>query len=205
MTTITNLVSNPWVIGIGSTVIAGAIIYILGFEKNEDKTTVTKQLNRQVQNVVVNNHIGKGYPDISGSKYQGAVPSQINAAKEDTRILFIDDLDLKKKIKNLKDAGWCRVSQIKDAPNIDIQEIREADIIFVDYKGIGEFDSEEQGLSVLKALKQRYRDSKYLILYSAHKVPVDAFNRGADNYLQKNSSIYELEQKILEGIAKIGK
>lgn len=167
------------------------------------KTINSTQSNTQTQNVVVNNIFPGDAKTISDSLKDQASSNEVNHLKQETQILFIDDLDLKRKIKNLQDAGWQRVSQIKDVPNIDAQQIRDASIIFVDYKGIGEIKTSEQGLSILSALRNRYGDTKHLILYSAHPVPLDAFKRGAGDYLSKNTTIYELEQKILEGVTKI--
>ncbi len=202
---------NPWVIGISTPIIAALVIYFLGIEskkKESDKSSIKSNLTNnnhtnQTQNLIVKNYFGQKSDELRASNLHEVSSSQVNLLKQETKVLFIDDLDLKKKIKNLKEAGWVRVSQLKDAPNIDVQEIRDADVIFVDYKGIGETGSGEQGLSILSALKRRYTNEKYLILYSAHDVPVDAFNRGANSYLSKNSTIYELEQKILEGINEI--
>lgn len=209
-----NFLSNNWIEGIGIALISAAILGLIKlFRKyfRQDKKLqpkienklVQNQSNKQSQNIVINNHIKES--DDKKPSHREIPPATVNFYKQSTRILFIDDLDLKKKIKNLKNAGWQRIAQIKTAPNIDIDEIQNADIIFVDYKGIGELETEEQGLSILSALKKRYQDSKYLILYSAHDVPIQTFSRGAHDYLSKNSKIYELEQKILEGIAKIQK
>jgi len=192
---------NPWII----TIVGGVVVTIItAFFINKNKENVNKnnQSNNQSnnQNTVVTTNINfdkkeiKELSNVSGTE-------KVGLFKDSSRILFIDDLDLTNKIKNIESAGWKNVIQIREADNIDQKEIREADIIFVDYKGIG--PSKEQGLAVIRALKNRYKDSKWLILYSAHEVPLNAFNIGADSYLAKNSSVYELEQKIIEGLEKI--
>ncbi len=200
-------IENPWTIAVLAPIIVAIVIYIFRLEARAKglDSIENRQEAKQVQKVVINNHLPKQDLEGRAINQKETTSAEVNVLKQDTRVLFIDDLDLKKKIKNLKDAGWAKVSQLKDAPNIDISEIREADIIFIDYKGIGEIESGEQGLSILTALKNRYADSKYMVLYSAHDVPVDAFNRGANAYLSKNSTIYELEQKIIEGRSKIKK
>lgn len=195
------LVMDPWVTGIGTAVIAAVIIGL--FTKKEKGIALESNSNSENhQEVTVNNYLSQDVGP-SAQKQNGLHSNQIDVLKQDTYVLFIDDLDLKKKIKNLSDAGWKRVSQIYYAPNIDSQKIRDANIIFVDYKGIGEIGSKEQGLAVLSALRKRYGDKKYLILYTAHDVPIEAFTSGAHNTLSKNSTIYELEQKIIEGIESL--
>lgn len=207
--TYTDLLSNPWTISIfgGATAtIIGTYFFI--FKNNKESISIENynpqsqtNNNRQTQSVTVNNLLTT--PIVLPVKEIAS--SEVILLKQDLRILFIDNLDLKKKIENLKDAGWINVSQINDAPNVDIQQIREADIIFVDYKGIGKIHSTEEGLGVLSALRQRYGEDKYLILYTAHNLPVEAFTRKADNYVDKNSKIFELEHKIIEGAKKIRK
>lgn len=166
--------------------------------------------NTNTNNISINNNVGASEDKIKNTNLSSSDmenttgTAKVGFLKDSARILFIDDLDLESKIINLISAGWKNVIQINEASNIDRTEIREADIIFVDYKGIVK-DSEEQGLAVLSALKGRYGNSKWLILYSAHEVPINAFNKGANSYLAKNSSVYELEQKIIEGLVKLNK
>jgi len=199
----TDISNNIWVI----TIIGGAAAALIAgfFLKEKGSRVDVKNDNTQTnnQNTVVTTNV-----HIAGQKaeaVEGAVDrSKVIFFKESAKILFIDDLDLKDKIKNLENAGWKNVIQLEDAHNIDRKEIRESDIIFVDYKGIG-MTSEKQGLGVLTALRESYKDSKWLILYTAHELPVDAFNIGANSVLGKNSSVYELEQKIIEGLGKIQK
>jgi hypothetical protein len=131
-------------------------------------------------------------------------PMEITHYKEYAKILFIDDLDWTDKIKNLQDAGWKNVSQITNPQNLDRIEIREANIIFVDYKGVGK-NLKDEGVDVIYALKKRYGDNKWIILYSAQpSVPISATSdKKPDASLAKNSSAYEFEQKILEGLGRI--
>ena len=193
---------NVWVVTIGGGAAAGLLTwFIVRLFKAPKKDTTS---GNSVNNSVVNN-VNVNVPQGKNSDISPGAASLIEIAfyKDNSRILFIDDLDLKSKIKNLMSAGWKNVMQIQTADNLDQKDIREAHIIFVDYKGIG--PSKEQGLAVIQALRERYKTSKWLILYSAHEVPLNAFNRGADSYLAKNSSVYELEQKIIEGLGKITK
>lgn len=124
----------------------------------------------------------------------------IPVLKVKTKVLFIDDEKFKK-IANLKKAGW-NVIQKSRLDNLDDDSVLSSHVIFVDYKGVGSRDSEE-GIGLLKALKKRYGDQKWLILYSAHELSLNVYGIGANSYLAKNSTEYEIEQKIIEGARNI--
>lgn len=122
--------------------------------------------------------------------------------KKITRVLFIDDEKFGY-IDRIKEAGWS-VSQIFDLNNLDEECVRQADIVFLDYKGVGRSLSQsEEGIGLLKALKKKY-PAKPIILYSAHA----GFNLGdefdlADDWLPKNADTYVYIQKIEEFAQKI--
>lgn len=83
------------------------------------------------------------------------------------QILFIDDERLPTVIKTLRKAGWKNVKRIGDTANIDLTEIRNADIIFVDIKGVGiELGFKNEGVGLAAALKGRYQN-KGVVIYSA--------------------------------------
>ncbi len=200
---------DPWVLGIGTgiiaTVVGGLILYKLTNKKEDVKPLAieTKQENHQAQNVTVN------LAPAEKSTYQFPQPengqasaSEVASFKRELKILFIDDKSLDVKIKNLKDYGWEKITQIFNANNIVCDEIREADIIFVDYKNIAK-NEEHEGLAVVAALRKQYGDEKWLILFTAHKVPVNAFDFGANAYLPKNSTPYLIEQKLIEAGARL--
>ncbi len=164
-----------------------------------------KTTNTNTNNVHVVTHVEvPTVQPISTTSVNAADIEKIAGYKETAKILFIDDTSQKDKIKNLKKAGWKHIEQISDVHNIDSLEIRESEIIFVDFKGIGEKES-EQGLGVLSALKVRYDETKWLILFTAYEVPITAFQKGANDYLAKNSSKYETEQKIIKGLQHLRK
>src|SRR3989344_1680888 len=106
--------------------------------------------------------------------------------KRATNILFIDDEKFEY-IDRIRDAGW-NVHQLYDINNLDDEQIKKADIIFLDYKGVGRVLSpSQQGIGLLKGLKKKYSD-KPVIFYSAHA----AFSLGdefkiADDWLPKNA------------------
>ena len=200
--------SNVWVY----TIVGGALATVLGtfLYKKFFPTIKTKETTGSpihVKNVINNNVIG-GVVETQNSAGNSATnresSSKVVGYKATARLLFIDNHPLKDKIQNLNSAGWKNVSYLKDLKDTEAPEVRDADVIFVDYKGIGSGEK-EQGLAVIGALKNRYLKSKWLILFTAYNVPVNTFEKGADDYLAKNSGIYEMEQKIIKGLQSLGR
>ena len=125
--------------------------------------------------------------------------------KSNVRILFIDDeVDDFPVIQNLKDAGWS-VEGVKDVQNVEDDIVKRSQIIFVDYKGVGQTLSErEQGIGLIKLLKETYRGSKRVGLYSGH----NRFSLGhnidvADFRLPKNADTREFIETIQREIKKL--
>lgn len=83
------------------------------------------------------------------------------------QILFIDDENLSTLIKTLRKSGWKNIKRIGDTANLDLPEIRNANIIFVDIKGVGkELQFRNEGVGLAAALKNKY-PSKGVVIYSA--------------------------------------
>lgn len=198
--------NKAWIFdGVGALILVSVLSYagkkIFGSNKleksNKDKNI---QNNNQTQNISINNILSDKGRDILVPDSQKKV-TDVAVLKTKTKILFIDDVNFKN-IANLKNSGW-NVSRIKDVTNLDDENVRTADIIFIDFKGVGRRVSDEQGIGLVKALKSRYGDKKWLIFYSAHDVSLDVFDIGADDFLTKNSQVYEMEQKIIHGATHI--
>lgn len=83
------------------------------------------------------------------------------------QILFIDDENLDTLIKTLKKSGWKNIKRIGDTANLDLIEIRNANIIFVDIKGVGkELQFRNEGVGLAATLKNKY-PGKGVVIYSA--------------------------------------
>jgi hypothetical protein len=123
--------------------------------------------------------------------------------KENANILFIDDEKFPV-VENLEKAGWS-VKRIKDLENPQDEEVKRAHVIFVDYKGVGKILSNtEEGIGVVKLLKNTYHNSKRVILYSV----CNQFSLGphlniADGQMPKNSDTYEFIKMIESELKKI--
>ena len=128
-----------------------------------------------------------------------------NFDKSNTRILFVDDdVDDFPVIQNLKDAGWS-VDGVNDIQNVEDDMVKRSQVIFVDYKGVGQTLSErEQGIGLIKLLKETYKDKKRVGLYSGH----NRFSLGhnidaADFKLPKNADTREFIELIQREIKKL--
>ncbi len=120
--------------------------------------------------------------------------------KENINILFIDDKDMPV-VDNLKKAGY-RIRKIRDVKDIDDAEVQNAEIIFVDYRGVGKNISQTyEGLGLAERLMENYAAKKRIILYSAYNFSNDValneiFNK-VHNRISKNSDTSEF-MKLIE-------
>lgn len=97
----------------------------------------------------------------------GETPSAVSNLKVTCQILFIDDEPLKLLINALKKSGWKNIKRIDDTANLDLAEIRNADIIFVDIKGVGkELMFKNEGVGLAAEIKMKY-PKKGVVIYSA--------------------------------------
>lgn len=123
----------------------------------------------------------------------------LDEIKSICKIVFIDDKSFPI-IDILKTNGWRNITKLKDVEALDQQEIREANILFVDIQGVGKkLKLPDEGLGLIIALKTKYPYKK-IIAYSAEdQGHVKAFHEGldiADSRMSKNSKSYEFEFKI---------
>ena len=69
-------------------------------------------------------------------KIMKKAPLSLYEVKKRTQILFIDDEPFDFLLENIRQAGWS-VKQTKEVVNLDSEDLRNSDIIFVDYRGVG--------------------------------------------------------------------
>jgi two-component SAPR family response regulator len=128
----------------------------------------------------------------------------IEDIKKHTKILFIDDEDFEYATV-LMSAGW-NISQIKEVEDLDADIVKRADIIFLDYLGVGNIlTPQEKGLGLLDAIKKKFPD-KIVIFFSAHTgFGLDKKLKLADDWVAKSSDAIVYIQKIEEWSRKIYK
>ena len=120
--------------------------------------------------------------------------------KSNLRILFVDN-ELMPVADNLKAAGWL-VTKVNDIKNIDEEIVRNSQIIFVDYKGVGRIISPQmEGIVLIYTLKNAYGDAKRIILYSATRslpnhIILEGHADSADNKIRKNADTSQFIKMI---------
>lgn len=124
----------------------------------------------------------------------------LSKAKQNTRILFIDDDTSFKVVNILKNAGWEQTTIHKDIGSLDDADIIETDIFFIDINGVGKrMLFTDEGLGLAHAIKKRY-PKKRVIIYSAD--PKANWHHEAweiiDARLPKNADPYEFQQLVEE-------
>lgn len=138
------------------------------------------------------------------SKYSSKKPkiaeNQSSSIKSGFSILFIDDDTEFQVVKILKKSGWTSTETIPDLETIVDVRVQNANVIFVDIKGVGRLMRfHDEGLGLARAIKKKYPE-KFVVIYSAEEKH-DAFNpaiREVDRLLSKNADPYEFEQLIDE-------
>lgn len=162
----------------------------------------------QTTNNTTNIHHSQGAPVF---KFRESENSYI---KTTARILFVDDQDQSSTIRNLGKLGWKNAEQlpISEALNTDSEAYRHADLVFVDFSGVGPARG-GQGLSVLSSLNSKYGRKKFYVLYTAHakRITLEKLEESGlpirENIgwsqLSKASADYILETTMLNGLRQI--
>lgn len=130
-----------------------------------------------------------------------------NYTKDNVNILFIDDLDMPV-VESLRKANF-KVKKVKDIKDVDDAEVKNAQIIFVDFDGVGRYISpQHQGAGLVKELKIKYGASKYIVLYTAQNtLPADttmsSLFDNADARMRKDSDVTDFTDQIREALKKL--
>jgi hypothetical protein len=183
-----------------------SLLEILGYflipETISEKTENLKIKNEQ--NVNVNVSVGNTLP--IQTKIENETSSTLDRAGiidtmlSKTSILFIDDDTNFNVVKILKDSGWKKSKTVPDIKTLDVQAVKDADIIFVDINGVGKLlKLEFEGLDLALMLKQKYSDKK-VIIYSANRNS-NSFHQAwdiCDFKLEKNALPYQFQNLVEE-------
>lgn len=111
------------------------------------------------------------------------------------RILFIDDEKFLL-VGILKQAGWINTKWIRDVVDLDNNDVKVADIIFIDINGVGKtLYPKDQGLGLAVALKTKY-NQKFIVVYSAESQRVHKAYSMVDACLPKDADPYEFIELI---------
>lgn len=179
--------------GIGVTALA-AIFYFIKGQKHAPATS-------SQATITIHNSNSNGNGNGNGNEHTSHYPRKeksLQEYKNETKILFIDDDTKFKVAKILSKSGWVHTKLIKDAETLEIQDIIEADILFIDVQGVGiAMGFNDEGLGLALAVKKKYPQKK-IIVYSAetHGNRFHEALRKADNFLAKNADPYEFQQIV---------
>lgn len=143
-----------------------------------------------------NNQVIQQFTHTPYGSEEATTPSDL---KLTCQILFIDDKPLPILIKTLRKSGWKNVKRIGDTANLDIVEIRNADIIFIDILGVGlKLGFKNEGVGLAAAIKRKYQKQKGVIIYSAtpdHNL-FDPDIKVVDDRLPKNAEPIQFSNMI---------
>ncbi|AXI03999.1 hypothetical protein [Aquirhabdus parva] len=176
----------------------------LATQEGQSSTQLT-QSPVQNNSIIINNSNSSSPP--IGNIPEDSHMTSLDAQKNLTKILFIDDDSKFKVVQILKNSGWLHTSTIKDVRSLDCDDVRNAHIFFVDIQGVGHLlGFEDEGLGLADALKRKY-PLKKTVIYSA-ETKGDRFHkalRNVDSFLAKNADPYEFQQLVEEYSAEIAK
>ncbi|WP_215844421.1 hypothetical protein HHS34_013525 [Acidithiobacillus montserratensis] len=191
------LANKDWIFGGIGISFFGLIIWFFHFNSRGGESDAAINNSTKVD-VTVNNNTG----DIVSKENQKSGAFNIDTAKSNTHILFVDDENFSV-LKIIKKAGWIHTRKVKDIDNIDGNDATWADIYFIDIHGVGaSMEFQEEGLGLAQALKRRY-PKKGLVIYSSNQ-DGDMFNSAlnlSDANLRKNTEPHEF-LRTLENIAE---
>ena len=187
--------NKEWGVGILLAVV-GIVAAII--QRNSDakgKQSVTGN----VTNIKIVNGNRQNGSQTSDTDQEKDGDNNIYSSKNNKQILFVDDDVTFKVVKILKRAGWVHTKIIKDIRSLNDEDVKNADLFFIDIQGVGKSLSfPDEGLGLARALKQKYPEKK-LVIYSA-EADGDRFHeafRLADDQLKKTADPYEF-QKVVE-------
>lgn len=189
MNTILGIIASLVAIVVG---IGGATKYI-----NNHKSSVGKVPNKKNSS---NNTTIIGDGNIINqqvNKVNEQCHHSVNNLKSTTQILFIDDEDFNV-TKMLKKAGWKNIKRRGDFSNLDDVDLINANIVFVDIKGVGHVGGyKNEGIGLAAAIKKKY-PNKGVVIYSGTHAH-DIFNNDLDSVdarLPKNAEPIQFSNLI---------
>lgn len=188
------------------------ILVIISFLEILGFFLIPKTNSQNLENLKIKNdqnvsvHVNVGNTSPIQTKIENETSSTLDRAGiidtmlSKTSILFIDDDTNFNVVKILKDSGWKKSKTVPDIKTLDVQAVKDADIIFVDINGVGKLlKLEFEGLDLALMLKQKYSYKK-VIIYSANRNS-NSFHHAwdiCDFKLEKNALPYQFQNLVEE-------
>lgn len=124
----------------------------------------------------------------------------IEEIKSRIKVLFVDDKEFPI-VDHLKSIGYVGTDYMPDIDDIDDTRVRYAHIIFLDINGVGiRLGFKNQGMGLCGAIKDKYGNSKRVILYSAETLGslFDPDAKKADDTIPKDSDYVQFTTMITD-------
>lgn len=173
------------------------VAFLVYGNKQEHKTESSDVSNNQTVSVNLN---FESTSELSNKPSKESLDrnAKIEALKPKVRILFIDDDTKFNVVKILKDSGWKNTKTVIDIKSIDVPQIQNSDIIFIDINGVGKvMNLEHEGLDLALMIKKKYSEKK-VVIYSA-KRDSNSFHKAwdiVDSRLEKNALPFQFTNLV---------
>lgn len=133
------------------------------------------------------------------NKFRGAIAPMDKIATK-LRILIVDDeTNVRKALTEILEDGYVIVTAEDGEEAIEKVKQEEPDLLLLDLKMPG-----MDGLEVMKKVKEIRPDLPIIIISAVEEIKtvVEALRSGADDYLLKPSSVYEIKMAVQETLNK---
>ncbi len=160
-----------------------------------------------LNNIKVETHYhasGSSWADVILNFFKGDKKNHL-LTKQNLQILFIDDNKFPM-VDNLKKAGYS-VDWTKDIKRDDDLLVKKANVIFIDYKGVGKnLSHSKEGIGVCQRLKKVYGKNKYVVLSTGESIPNELLREvssASDEILVKSSETADFISTIEKAIERL--
>lgn len=125
-------------------------------------------------------------------------PVSVEKLKKITRVLIIDDEEPKELRELIRKEGW-KNYYLNDLDSLSNKKLEESHVICIDIMGVGKKLQVEDGMGLVKHIKERYPEKKIILYSSVSKQDIfsDALDY-VDKRLRKESSLVPFSTAIEE-------
>jgi len=125
-------------------------------------------------------------------------PVSIDKLKKITKVLIIDDEEPKELRELLRKEGW-KNYYLNDLDSLSNKRLEDSHVICIDIMGVGKKLQVEDGMGLVKYIKERYPEKKIILYSSVSKQDIfsDALDY-VDKRLRKESSLVPFSTAIEE-------
>lgn len=182
-----------------------AILAVISFFLIRKQKSSTKRMSKNLNANINNQSVVVNLPTApSPAESQASADDDVSRLKLVTKILFVDDDKKYKMVDILRKMGWVNTKILTDLTSLDVPQLLESDVVFIDIQGVGKaMHHQDEGLGLAQSVKRRHPRKK-VIIYSADEYGQrfhDAL-RIADYSLKKTAEPVRFEEVILSVLKK---